>query len=107
VYSHIPDTPSAAFPRSDQVRLTPCPPPPQLKEALPAVSYFALLNSFDPSALYCSLIDGPEVEHGAHFLILYYPPLSVALRTRRRAMRGGSGRQLQRQQLLARGDAAQ
>ena len=23
----------------------------------------------------CSLIDGPEVEHGAHFLILYYPPL--------------------------------
>jgi hypothetical protein len=21
----------------------------------------------------CSLIDGPEVEHGAHFLILHYP----------------------------------
>jgi hypothetical protein len=21
----------------------------------------------------CSLIDGPEVEHGAHFLLLYYP----------------------------------
>jgi hypothetical protein len=26
---------------------------------------------FDPSALKS---DGPEVEHGAHFLILYYPP---------------------------------
>jgi hypothetical protein len=25
----------------------------------------------------CSLIDGPEVEHGAHFLILYYPSVST------------------------------
>jgi hypothetical protein len=33
---------------------------------------FAILNLFDPRL--CSLIDGPEVEHGAHFLILYYPP---------------------------------
>jgi hypothetical protein len=25
----------------------------------------------------CSLIDGPEVEHGAHFPILYYPTVSI------------------------------
>jgi hypothetical protein len=31
---------------------------------------FAILNLFEPSA---PLSDGPEVEHGAHFLILYYP----------------------------------
>ena len=29
----------------------------------------------------CSLIDGPEVEHGAHFLILYYPTYSRLLAT--------------------------
>jgi hypothetical protein len=32
----------------------------------------------------CSLIDGPEVEHGAHFLILYYP-------TRRERLVSGRG----------------
>ena len=31
---------------------------------------FAILNLFEPSAPWS---DGPEVEHGAHFLILYYP----------------------------------
>jgi hypothetical protein len=31
---------------------------------------FAILNLFEPSA---PMSDGPEVEHGAHFLILYYP----------------------------------
>jgi hypothetical protein len=33
-------------------------------------SDFAILNLFAPSAPWS---DGPEVEHGAHFLILYYP----------------------------------
>jgi hypothetical protein len=37
---------------------------------------FAILNLFDSYYL----IDGPEVEHGAHFLILYYPQLEVPLR---------------------------
>jgi hypothetical protein len=32
---------------------------------------FAILNLFEPSAPWS---DGPEVEHGAHFLILYYSP---------------------------------
>ena len=35
---------------------------------------FAILNLFEPSAPWS---DGPEVEHWAHFLILYYP-LTVA-----------------------------
>jgi hypothetical protein len=37
---------------------------------------FAILNL---TPRLCSLIDGPEVEHGAHFLILYFP-LSVVQR---------------------------
>ena len=34
---------------------------------------FAILNLFEPSAPWS---DGPEVEHWAHFLILYYHPLA-------------------------------
>jgi hypothetical protein len=53
---------------------------PQPKEALPAVSTSTLpfvLNLFKPRL--CSLIDGPEVEHGAHFLTLLLPgTLAVA-----------------------------
>jgi hypothetical protein len=35
---------------------------------------FAILNLFEPSAPWS---DGPEVEHGAHFLILYYPTSTI------------------------------
>jgi hypothetical protein len=34
---------------------------------------FAILNLFEPSAPWSDHSDGPEVEHGAHFLVLYYP----------------------------------
>jgi hypothetical protein len=36
---------------------------------------FAILNVLTPRL--CSLIDGPDVEHGAHFLIVYYPPFQT------------------------------
>jgi hypothetical protein len=44
-----------------------------------------------------SLIDGPEVEHGAHFLILYYPPTCCSALFRlsvcRRVIEGGPAAQ--------------
>jgi hypothetical protein len=46
---------------------------PQPKEALPAVSTSTLPYYICLTPRLRNLIDGPEVEHGAHFLILYYP----------------------------------
>jgi hypothetical protein len=43
---------------------------------------FAILNLFEPSAPYS---DGPEVEQGAHFLILYYPEYGFLLYARTHA----------------------
>jgi hypothetical protein len=40
---------------------------------------FAILNLFEPSAPWS---DGPEVEHGAHFLILYYLLFQFSFKSR-------------------------
>jgi hypothetical protein len=74
---------------------------------------FAILNCLTPRL--CSLIDGPEVEHGAHFLILYYttptlPPLSfsdsLSLATQQAHARGPSepGRRQPRHRAARRGE---